>query len=150
MKSMDRWLQRYENSRHNFGQPGQPNQSWASSKYDTQNMTWSEVSQIYVDDLGMTFGSAINSLKKLWFSYKTARKSGAYRADICYKINEVKKALGLPKSRFPELEGIEEEESDQEQAQLRAEEEAENQQEDEWNVDQVLGRGGEDEQEDDW
>ena len=71
-------------------------------------------------------------------------------ADICYKINEVKKALGLPKSRFPELEGIEEEESDQEQAQLRAEEEAENQQEDEWNVDQVLGRGGEDEQEDDW
>jgi len=86
----------------------------------------------------MTFGAAINSLKKLWFSYKMAGKSGTgYRADIAYKINEVKRALGLPRSRFPELEGMEEEE--------------ENQQEDDWNVDQVLGRGNQEEEEsDDW
>ena len=88
----------------------QPSEFWRSWKYDTQNLSWKELSEIYVDDLDMTFGAAINSLKKLWFSYKMAGKSGTgYRADICYKINEVKRALGLPKSRFPELEGMEEE-----------------------------------------
>jgi hypothetical protein len=148
---MDKWLHQYENSRHNFGQPGQPGEAWRSSKFDTQKMTWAEVSQIYLPELDMTFGAAINSLKKLWFSYKMAGKSGiGYRSDIAYRINEVQAAMGIKKSRFPEIEGMEEEESTQEEFQLRAEEEAENQQEDEWNVDQVLGRGGEDEQEDDW
>jgi hypothetical protein len=148
VSQMRRWLQRNENSRHNFGQHGQPSEFWRSSKYDTQNLSWKELSEIDVDDLGMTFGAAINSLKKLWFSYKMSRKSGTgYRADIAWKINEVKSALGLPKSHFPELEGMEEESA--EEAQLRAEEEQENQQEDDWNVDQVLGRE-ENGQEDEW
>jgi hypothetical protein len=107
---MQLWLRDYERQRHGSGQPGQPSKAWTSSKFDTQNMTWKEVSEIYVDDLDMTFGAGINSLKKLWFSYKMAGKSGTgYRADIAYRINELKSSLGLPRSRFPELEGMEEE-----------------------------------------
>ena len=82
VSQMRRWLQRYENSRHNFGQHGQPREFWRSSKYDTQNLSWKELSEIYVDDLGMTFGAAINSLKKLWFSYKMAGKSGLKLSDL--------------------------------------------------------------------
>jgi len=151
MKGMNKWLHNYENSRHSSG-PGQPSQAWASSKYDTQNMTWSEISQIYLPEIGLTFGAAINSLKKLWFSYKMAGKSGTgYRADIAYRINEVQAAMGVPKSRFPELEGMEEE-SAAEEIQLRKEEEEENKQEDDWNVDQVLGNREQEEEEtdDDW
>ena len=102
---MQKWLRNYDRRRlrHN---PDTPNELWASSKYATQNMTWEEVSEIFISELDMTFGAAINSLKKLWKSYKIAGRTGEFRGDTAWKITQIQDALGIEKSIFPELEGM--------------------------------------------
>src|SRR5215471_16292440 len=113
------WLRDYERSRHSK----QPNESWISSKYDIQGLPWQELQQIYLPELGMCWGPACNSLKKLWKSYKIAGRNGEPRRDIAWKINAIQKAMGIQKSEFPELEGMElDEELTEEEIQLKREE----------------------------
>lgn len=83
-----------------------------------------ELQQIYLPELGMCWGPACNSLKKLWKSYKIAGRNGEPRRDIAWKINAIQKAMGIEKSEFPELEGMEtsDEEMADEEIQLKREE----------------------------
>ena len=101
-----------------------PNESWISRKYDIQGLPWQELQQIYLPELGMCWGPACNSLKKLWKSYKIAGRNGEPRRDIAWKINAIQKAMGIEKSEFPELEGMEtnDEEMTDEEIQLKREE----------------------------
>src|SRR5215469_6364596 len=118
MKEMQRWLRDYDRLRLD---PDTPNES---SKYDIEGMHWSELQQIYLPELGMCWGPACNSLKKLWKSYKIAGRNGEPRRDIAWKINAIQKAMGIEKSEFPELEGMEtsDEEMTDEEIQLKREE----------------------------
>jgi len=103
---MQLWLRDYEDRRFNSGQPSQPSEFWTSSKFDTQNMTWREVSEIFVPELNMTWGAAINSLRKFWKSYKISGRTGEPRSYAAWQINQIQDSLGIQKSTFPELEGI--------------------------------------------
>ena len=120
MDEMRKWLMNYERMRL---KSNTPNESWISSKYDIQGLPWQELQQIYLPELGMCWGPACNSLKKLWKSYKIAGRNGEPRRDIAWKINAIQKAMGIPKSEFPELEGMEmDEELTEEEIQLKREE----------------------------
>ena len=107
-----------------------PNESWISSRYDIQDMHWQELQQLYLPELNMRWGPAVSALKKLWKSYKIAGRTGEPRSDLAWKINRVQVAMGLEKSEFPELEGMDyddfKEDQDQgqsaEEIQLRREE----------------------------
>ena len=72
----------------------------------------------------MCWGPACSSLKKSWQAYKAAGRNGMYRADIAWRINTIQKAMGIEKSEFPELEGMEtsDEEMTDEEIQLKKEE----------------------------
>jgi len=93
-------------------------------------MHWQELQQLYLPELNMRWGPAVSALKKLWKSYKIAGRTGEPRSDLAWKINRVQVAMGLEKSEFPELEGMDyddfEEDQDQgqsaEEIQLRREE----------------------------
>ena len=121
MDEMRKWLMNYERMRL---KSNTPNESWISSKYDIQGMPWQELQQIYLPELRMCWGPACNSLKKLWKSYKIAGRNGEPRRDIAWKINAIQKAMGIEKSEFPELEGVEtsDEEMTDEEIQLKREE----------------------------
>jgi hypothetical protein len=60
----------------------------------------------------------------LWKSYKIAGRTGEPRSDLAWKINQIQKAMGIEKSEFPELEGMEthNEKSPDEEIELRREE----------------------------
>jgi len=66
------------------------------------------------------------ALKKSWKEYKMAGRNGMYRGDIAWGINRIQSAMGIEKSEYPELEGISDEESEEElndeEIQLRREE----------------------------
>src|SRR5215831_5361049 len=123
---MQLWIRDYERSRHSK----RPNESWISSRYDIQDMHWQELQQLYLPELNMRWGPAVSALKKLWKSYKIAGRTGEPRSDLAWKINRVQVAMGLEKSEFPELEGMDyddfKEDQDQgqsaEEIQLRREE----------------------------
>jgi hypothetical protein len=120
MDEMRKWLMNYERMRL---KSNTPNESWISSKYDIQGMPWQELQQIYLPELRMCWGPTCNSLKKLWKSYKIAGRNGEPRRDIAWKINAIQKAMGIQKSEFPELEGMEmDEELTEEEIQLKREE----------------------------
>jgi hypothetical protein len=123
MDQMRKWLLDYERQRHSK-QNKEPNDSWISSKYDTQNMHWQELQQLYLPELNMRWGPAVSALKKLWKSYKIAGRTGEPRSDLAWKINQIQKAMGIEKSEFPELEGMEtyDEESTDEEIKLCREE----------------------------
>jgi hypothetical protein len=88
-------------------------------------MSWKEISEIYLPEIRMTFGKAVNSLKKSWFAYKMARKQGLFCSDIAYRIRTIENAMGVPVLyEFPELEGLSDEQS-REEIELRREEEEE-------------------------
>ena len=126
---MNRWLRQYERFRHN---PDAKNDaSWLSSKYDLEGLSWNEIREIYIPELGMCFGPSCEALRKSWYAYKRLGKDGGYRGDIAYRINKIQKALGFPKSEFPELDPqwIDEELS-KEDIQLKKEEHNEG----EWNL----------------
>src|SRR5215469_3414094 len=120
MDEMRKWLMNYERMRH---KSNTPDESWISSKYDIQGMPWQELQQIYLPELRMCWGPACNSLKKLWKSYKIAGRTGEPRSDIAWKINTIQKAMGIQKSEFRELEGMEmDEELTEEEIQLKRKE----------------------------
>ena len=75
----------------------------------------------------MNFGQACSALKRSWRAYKLAGRDGAgTRADLAWRINRLQSSMGL-KSNFPELEGMEESEEDQELTdELQKEEHEEN------------------------
>ena len=79
----------------------------------------------------MCFGPSCEALRKSWYAYKRMGKDGGDRGDIAYRINKIQKALGFPKSEFPELDPqwIDEELS-KEDIQLKKEEHNEG----EWNL----------------
>ena len=69
----------------------------------------------------MRWGPAVSALKKLWKSYKIAGRTGESRSDLAWKINQIQKAMGIEKSEFPELDGMEadDEESTDEEIELQ-------------------------------
>ena len=115
MKSMQRWLRNYENSRHSKN-PKEPNEFWTSSKYPIENMDWRQVQQIYIPELGCHWGGACSALKKLWKSYRIAGRNYGVdsRRDICWKIRNIQTALGIEKTHFEELEGMVDDEQSEE------------------------------------
>ena len=68
----------------------------------------------------MSWGPAVSALKKLWKSYKIAGRTGEPRGDIAWKINRLQSGMGIEKSTFPELEGME---TDDEESQMSSDEE---------------------------
>jgi hypothetical protein len=72
----------------------------------------------------MCWGPACNSLKKLWKSYKIAGRNGEPRGDFAWKIRNIQFAMGIEKSEFPELEGMDDEDQEltDEEIQLKREE----------------------------
>ena len=72
----------------------------------------------------MCWGPACNSLKKLWKSYKIAGRNGEPRGDFAWKIRNIQSAMGIEKSEFPELEGMDDEDQEltDEEIQLKREE----------------------------
>jgi hypothetical protein len=87
-------------------------------------MHWQELQRLYLPELNMRWGPAVSALKKLWKSYKIAGRTGEPRSDFAWKINQIQKAMGIEKSEFPELEGMEthDEESTDEEIELCREE----------------------------
>ena len=78
-------------------------------------MHWQELQQLYLPELNMRWGPAVSALKKLWKGYKIAGRTGEPRSDLAWKINRV--AMGLEKSEFPELEGMDYDDFEEDQAQ---------------------------------
>ena len=95
MNEMQRWIRNYDRSRLN---PNQPNEFWVSSKYDIQGMSWTEISEIYLPEIDMRFGSACSALKKCWYAYKMVRKQGLDSGDLVYRINCIQSVMGIKKS----------------------------------------------------
>jgi hypothetical protein len=126
MQAMERWLRNYENQRHSKN-PKEPNESWISNKYDIQGMHWQELQQLYLPEIGLCWGPACNSLKKLWKSYKIAGRAGEPRSDIAWKIRNIQRAMGIQETFFEELQGMDDEEEtlSAEEAELQREEQAE-------------------------
>jgi hypothetical protein len=101
-----------------------------------------ELQQQYIPELKMRYGPACSALKKLWTSYKIAGRNSEPRGDIAWLIRNIQSAMGIEKSTFPELEGMEDdnEESEVDQNQGLTDEELEAQKEEqqenggEWNL----------------
>src|SRR5215472_1301709 len=56
--------------------------------------------------MSMTVGKFWNRLVKLWKRYKISGSTGEYRTRTAYDIVKLQAALNLPRSEFPELEGV--------------------------------------------
>ena len=95
------WLRDYERSRHSK----QPNESWVSSKYDTQ-LPWKELQQTYIPSLHMNWGQCCSALKRSWKAYEIAGRLGEPRGDIAWRIRNIQTQMGIEISDFPELEAI--------------------------------------------
>ena len=118
MNKMQLWLRDYEARRHSK-QPKELKESWQSSKYDFSDP---DVRLEYVPEMGCSVGGCISALKKLWKSYKIAGRNGEPRGDIAWNIRNLQGSLGIERSHFPELEGMD----DDEELQLKSEEDEEN------------------------
>jgi hypothetical protein len=106
---MDRWIRHYDNLRTNPDGLPNRNEGWTSSKYPIENMHWSEIADIFLPELGIKWGAACSSLRKSWFAYKMVGKYGSRldsRRDLAYRINKIQASMGVPLSRFEELEGL--------------------------------------------
>jgi len=114
---MQLWLKDYEARRHS--KPKELKESWQSSKYDFSDP---DVRLEYVPEMGCSVGGCISALKKLWKSYKIARRNGEPRGDIAWNIRNLQGSLGIERSHFPELEGMD----DDEENILKSEEDEEN------------------------
>jgi hypothetical protein len=118
MNKMQLWLRDYEAQRHSK-QPKELKESWQSSKYDFSDP---DVRLEYVPEMGCSVGGCISALKKLWKSYKIAGRNGEPRGDIAWNIRNLQGFLGIERSHFPELEGMD----DDEENILKSEEDEEN------------------------
>ena len=75
--------------------------------------------------MGCRVGGCISALKKLWKSYKIAGRNGEPRGDIAWNIRNLQGSLGIERSHFPELEGMDDDEDQEltdEELQLKREE----------------------------
>ena len=136
MKASDKWLYQYEKLRTD---PYGTNESWVSDKYDIVGLHWTEIQQIYVEDLGMTWGQACSALKKSWNSYKRARSrgEGTYNTrDIALRILRIQHGLGIPQSEFPDLdkEWVDHELSLEEMEAKREEQQEEEDNDEDWGI----------------
>ncbi|MGA9150674.1 MAG: hypothetical protein WBZ36_08850 [Candidatus Nitrosopolaris sp.] len=118
MNKMQLWLRDYKARRHSK-QSKEPNELWHSSKYDFSDP---DVRLEYVPEMGCSVGGCISALKKLWKSYKIAGRNGEPRGDIAWNIRNLQGSLGIERSHFPELEGMD----DDEENILKSEEDEEN------------------------
>ncbi|MGC2570459.1 MAG: hypothetical protein WA364_03030 [Candidatus Nitrosopolaris sp.] len=118
MNKMQLWLRDYEAQRHSK-QPKELKESWQSSKYDFSDP---DVRLAYVPEMGCSVGGCISALKKLWKSYKIAGRNGEPRGDIAWNIRNLQGSLGIKRSHFPEIEGMD----DDEENILKSEEDEEN------------------------
>lgn len=103
MTDMVKWLKSYEQFRTN---PYEKNEEWTSSKYDINGMTWTEISDIVLEDLPdqngepMNFRQACSALKKSWDRYKILKREDGYTRDIEYRINDIQYAMGITPTVF--------------------------------------------------
>jgi hypothetical protein len=106
---MDRWIRHYDAIRTNPDALPNRNEGWVSTKYPIEGMHWSEIAEIPLPELGMKWGAACSSLKKSWWSYKMTKKYGSgldSKRDLAYRINKIQHSMGIPITRFEELEGL--------------------------------------------
>jgi hypothetical protein len=83
-----------------------PNESWANSRYGPLNMSWQQAQQVWLPSVNKRLGPAFFHLEKLWAKYKRLGREGDYRSDVAFQIALYQKALDLPVSELPELEGL--------------------------------------------
>jgi len=103
--NMNKWLKQYEQFRTN---PFEKNEAWSSTKYDINGMTWTEISEIVLEDLPdkhgipMKFGKACDSLIKTWYHLKLTKLKGEPIRDLAWRINMIQDAMGIEPTRFEE------------------------------------------------
>jgi hypothetical protein len=150
-KPNNRWIRNYEARRHGeVGNGPFTKEIWQSTKYDFASMDPNELQQLYIPSLEMRFGPAVSALRKLWKSYKICGRTGEPRSDICWKINNIQRGLGIEQTSFEEISQYQVETENNESAfstteqeedtsewsaldkQLRREEEAEEEENDNW------------------
>lgn len=80
-------------------------ESWQSNKYDFSDPN---VRLEYVSEMGCSVGGCISALKRSWKAYRIAGRNGepGLRSDLAYRIVSIQTALGIERSDFPELEGM--------------------------------------------
>lgn len=90
------------------------NPDWQSNRQDIDLKDWRSAQQIYLPELGMKLGPAVNKMKKLWRLYKAAKRyGGSYRPkhfgegscyDYAYEIARIQYTIDLVnKTEFEEL-----------------------------------------------
>jgi|SRR5215831_15075980 len=96
-REMDRWLANYERTRtSDYGQ-GQ-NEALLSSRFDLPSMSWPEIREIPIPELGedTNFGKSFVVLRKSWYAYKRSCKDGFPASYVAFRILRIQKALGIP------------------------------------------------------
>lgn len=102
MASFSSWFNRYEQRRVD---PYNDISKLTSSRFDLEGLSWNEIREIPVPEMGKNFGETFQTLKRSWRSYKEYKKEDGF-ADpaLCLQILRLQKWLGLPLAEFPELE----------------------------------------------
>jgi hypothetical protein len=75
---------------------------WQSSRYNFNDYDWRELQSLWIEDLGITFGAAVSSLKKSWHAYKVGMGQGdqAKCRHYAATINRIQAALGIEETSF--------------------------------------------------
>jgi hypothetical protein len=103
-KSMNSWIRSYEARR--LGEAGMSAKGLLSSRFDLENMSWDEIRDIPIEELGpeMTFGKACEQLRKTWQHLKLNRVEGNYHnIDLELRINRLQHYLGFEKTLWDDL-----------------------------------------------
>jgi len=66
-----------------------------------------KLQQLYLPELKMNWGQAVSALTKSWKAYRIVGRNGEPRSDLAYRIVSIQNAMGIEKSCFTELEGME-------------------------------------------
>jgi hypothetical protein len=119
MKQMRKWIANYENSRHSKQGLRELKESWISSKYDFTDL---HVREEYVPEIGCSVGGCISALRKSWRAYYIAGRNGEPRNDVAHRIVSIQSALGIERSQFPGLEGMDVEFEEMDSGELNADE----------------------------
>jgi len=104
-QSMNEWLRSYEKTRTE-GLAGMSAKGLLSSRFDLENMSWNEIRDIPIEELGpeMTFGKACDQLRKTWRHLKLNRVEGNYHnIDLELRINRLQHFLGFERTQFEDL-----------------------------------------------
>jgi tRNA(His) 5'-end guanylyltransferase len=75
---------------------------WQSRKFDLDGLSWQEIGDIWISELGMNFGQAWSALKKSWKHYRVARRTGWANEceELEHRINHIQHSLGLEETPF--------------------------------------------------